>query len=125
MAISLSCPECDNSLRLRDDLAGKRIKCPGCEAVIRVPSADERIQLKARSRAHADCKEADANRTAPVKRRGGSRKHRTSRVTLVVSLGAAALIALGDALTIAFWPKKPADANAQNKKPDDGARPSR
>lgn len=40
--ISLSCDHCDKPLRVRDELAGKRIKCPGCGGVVAVPvDADE------------------------------------------------------------------------------------
>ncbi|MFQ3652148.1 MAG: hypothetical protein SNJ75_17655, partial [Gemmataceae bacterium] len=37
MAIEFDCEQCGKSLRVRDDLAGKRIKCPACAAVIVVP----------------------------------------------------------------------------------------
>lgn len=41
MPITIVCPECDKSLRLRDDLAGKRIRCPGCQEVVTVPAASK------------------------------------------------------------------------------------
>lgn len=37
MAIEFSCSECDKSLRVKDDLAGKRVRCPGCQTVMKVP----------------------------------------------------------------------------------------
>ncbi len=37
MTISFACPECGRKYVLNDDLAGKKIKCKGCEAAIRVP----------------------------------------------------------------------------------------
>lgn len=36
-SIRLSCPSCSGLLTLRPDLAGKRIKCPKCQAVVEVP----------------------------------------------------------------------------------------
>lgn len=36
MPISVVCPECSQSLRLKDELAGKRIRCPKCSGVVRV-----------------------------------------------------------------------------------------
>jgi hypothetical protein len=33
----VSCPECRKELKIKDDLAGKRIKCPGCGAMFLVP----------------------------------------------------------------------------------------
>jgi len=39
MAISLQCA-CGRSLRLKDHLAGKRVKCPDCNSVLEVPQPD-------------------------------------------------------------------------------------
>src|SRR5437016_3670126 len=39
MAISLQCA-CGRSLRLKDHLGGKRVKCPDCNAVLTVPQPD-------------------------------------------------------------------------------------
>jgi predicted Zn finger-like uncharacterized protein len=46
MATTLSCPGCQTPLRLREDLAGKKIKCPRCGQVITVP-AEEIVMLEA------------------------------------------------------------------------------
>jgi hypothetical protein len=37
MAIKLSCSHCKRALRVKDELAGKRVKCPGCQQVLIVP----------------------------------------------------------------------------------------
>jgi hypothetical protein len=37
MPIQFTCSQCQKTLKVRDDLAGKRIKCPQCQAVVRVP----------------------------------------------------------------------------------------
>lgn len=37
MTIELTCPHCQNMLRFRDELAGRRGKCPRCTGVIEVP----------------------------------------------------------------------------------------
>jgi outer membrane biosynthesis protein TonB len=39
--IKLSCPQCGITLKVRDQLAGKKIKCPKCAAVCPVPAAGE------------------------------------------------------------------------------------
>src|SRR5262245_8316928 len=39
MPITLPC-NCGRTLKLRDELAGKRIKCPSCEAILKVPEAE-------------------------------------------------------------------------------------
>jgi hypothetical protein len=37
MAIALSCPSCVQALKVKDELAGRKIKCPKCGGVIPVP----------------------------------------------------------------------------------------
>jgi hypothetical protein len=39
MSISLSC-ECGKKLAVKDELAGKKVKCPGCASVLTVPAAN-------------------------------------------------------------------------------------
>jgi predicted Zn finger-like uncharacterized protein len=40
MPTKMSCPGCQTPLRLRDELAGKKIKCPRCGKVIDVPEEE-------------------------------------------------------------------------------------
>jgi phage FluMu protein Com len=37
MAIAFHCTHCNHALRVPDDVAGKRIKCPKCQQVLRIP----------------------------------------------------------------------------------------
>jgi hypothetical protein len=46
MAISFSCPSCDSGLKLRDELAGRKVKCPRCGDVIAVPAEQEEGQTE-------------------------------------------------------------------------------
>ena len=39
MAISFHCPACTSRMTLRDELAGKKIRCPKCSEAIRVPAS--------------------------------------------------------------------------------------
>lgn len=41
MPITLGCPSCSKRFRARDESAGKRVKCPFCQAAVPVPSATE------------------------------------------------------------------------------------
>ena len=41
MSISLSCPNCSGKLRVADNLAGKKIKCPKCSAIVPVAAPEE------------------------------------------------------------------------------------
>ena len=39
MTITVNCPKCAKAYRLRDDLAGQRVKCQGCGSVLQIPSS--------------------------------------------------------------------------------------
>ncbi len=41
MTISFQCPDCKKHLNPKDELVGKRVKCPGCGNVILVPAGNE------------------------------------------------------------------------------------
>lgn len=41
MAISLTCSKCSGKLRVADNLAGKKIKCPKCSAILPVPAPEQ------------------------------------------------------------------------------------
>jgi hypothetical protein len=41
MTIALSCPACDKSLKIKDELAGKKVKCPDCGEPILVEAYEE------------------------------------------------------------------------------------
>lgn len=41
MAIVFHCASCNHTLRVPEDVAGKRIKCPQCHEVLRIPETSE------------------------------------------------------------------------------------
>jgi predicted Zn finger-like uncharacterized protein len=41
MSRLIECPECNRSLRVREEQDGKKMRCPKCQAVFRVPAATE------------------------------------------------------------------------------------
>jgi hypothetical protein len=41
MPVTLTCDGCKSTLKVRSDLAGKKIKCPKCAALVLVPAEDE------------------------------------------------------------------------------------
>ncbi|HWG43350.1 MAG TPA: DUF4190 domain-containing protein [Gemmataceae bacterium] len=41
MTLSLTCPECSGKLKVADNLAGKKIKCPKCSAVFPATAPEE------------------------------------------------------------------------------------
>jgi len=40
MSLSATCPSCGKTLKAKDDLAGKRVRCPGCRDVLTLPAAE-------------------------------------------------------------------------------------
>src|SRR5215471_4283904 len=40
MSISVTCPNCETTLRVKDEAAGKKVRCKECQKVISVPAAD-------------------------------------------------------------------------------------
>lgn len=57
------CPKCRKSLKLRDGLAGKNVKCPSCQAIVVVPDEGTEITeagpLKVSASDYPDCPECD------------------------------------------------------------------
>ncbi|MBP3960363.1 hypothetical protein J8F10_34475 [Gemmata sp. G18] len=47
MPITLGCPSCGKRFRARDESAGKRVKCPYCQAAVPVPTAEESAEAGA------------------------------------------------------------------------------
>ncbi|MCI0700379.1 MAG: zinc-ribbon domain-containing protein [Planctomycetia bacterium] len=41
MPITLGCPSCGKRFRARDESAGKKVKCPYCQAAVQVPTSEE------------------------------------------------------------------------------------
>jgi hypothetical protein len=92
MTIAISCPSCDRPLKVKDDLAGKRVKCPGCGEPVLVEVADEpepepAIQEKPRRRVVEDDEPDDR----PRKKR---KKKKKSNTVLWIALGGGAALLL-------------------------------
>ncbi len=47
MPIRMKCPECNKAFRVKDDLAGKKVACPGCKHVLAVPEGVPSEPVKA------------------------------------------------------------------------------
>jgi hypothetical protein len=44
MALSVTCPQCGSMLNLDPALAGERVRCPHCHAVVDVPASGQRVE---------------------------------------------------------------------------------
>jgi hypothetical protein len=45
MSIELECLACGRNLRVRDELAGRKVRCPGCGKVMPVPAVVEELPV--------------------------------------------------------------------------------
>src|SRR4051794_12423157 len=44
MPIQLRCPGCNKPLKVKEELAGKKVKCPGCGQAVPVPAAEPEME---------------------------------------------------------------------------------
>ena len=47
MSIRVSCDSCGKQLKVRDEAAGKRVKCPDCGSVVQIPEPDDVLDAEA------------------------------------------------------------------------------
>src|SRR4051794_37619295 len=47
MTIAFSCPSCEHRLKVRDELVGRKVKCPSCGGGVVVPADEEAKQAAA------------------------------------------------------------------------------
>src|SRR5436309_15442867 len=63
MAIAFSCPKCDADIKVRDEMAGRRMRCANCGNATTVPEIDDAGESPAPSR-RAERGESRSLRTA-------------------------------------------------------------
>jgi len=90
MTISIICPACDVRLRVRDDLAGQKVKCPHCGEFVLV-AEEEELPAEGEERpgqaGHRPREAADADDEVPRPRRGKKRKAKSGHGLLYALLG--------------------------------------
>lgn len=47
MSISVSCESCGKQLKVKDEAAGKRVKCPDCGKAVQIPQPDDVMDAEA------------------------------------------------------------------------------
>src|SRR5260370_40420057 len=65
MSITMKCSGCRAKLRLRDDLAGRKVKCPRCAKVLLVPEPEVEVAVAAEEEEEERITEAAPRRKAP------------------------------------------------------------
>jgi hypothetical protein len=74
MSIPVTCTGCDARLKLDDDLAGKKTKCPRCKAVVIVPREDSDEEEE----------EPDEGRIQRERPRGGGSRRKSAGVRVEI-----------------------------------------
>jgi hypothetical protein len=71
MSIKLECMACGRNLRVKDDMAGRKARCPGCSKVMTVPAVVEELPVVDDDEEvpEVDDEEAPAARPRPRRRR--------------------------------------------------------
>ena len=118
MAIQVTC-NCGKMLSVKDDFAGRKVKCPGCQKLLRVPAAEEFAEDEfVDEPAELPQKSRDGGKSAA--RGKGSKKGKKSSgsnrglVTGLIGGGGVLVVGL---LAWMLWPAKPdvvAEAPAAN-----------
>src|SRR4051812_37127812 len=72
MPQSALCPDCDRTMKVPDDAEGKKIRCPGCRAILLV--AEDGLRAGAAKSARKATREDDEEEPARSKRREAEEK---------------------------------------------------
>jgi hypothetical protein len=90
MAITLSC-ECGKKLAVKEEMAGKKVKCPGCGAVLTVPSGAVENSVETE-----DERDDDSAGGAPAKKKsrsnGSGAPAKKSKMLLWIGVAAGVLV---------------------------------
>jgi hypothetical protein len=90
MAITVSC-ECGKEFKVKDESAGKRIKCPACQTVLTVPDADAVTGAPPKAGKQSSAfEDLGGDGDEVVSRKGGKKKG--SKTLLFVGLGGLLLV---------------------------------
>jgi prepilin-type processing-associated H-X9-DG protein len=80
MAIALTCPSCARELKVKDELAGRKIKCPGCATILVVPGtkAESETRITAKKPSPVPAAADDADDTEDVERPKNKKKKKAA-----------------------------------------------
>jgi predicted RNA-binding Zn-ribbon protein involved in translation (DUF1610 family) len=68
MAISVACPSCERELKVKDELAGRKVKCPGCGEAVTIPASEEEEEPAVKKRRSEEEDEDDRPRKKKKKK---------------------------------------------------------
>jgi hypothetical protein len=102
MAISFSCPSCEGGVKVRDELTGRKVKCPRCSKVIVVPAAAE----------EPEDQEEQEERPRKKKKKKRQKKSSTALIAGIV-IGVLVLVGGGVAIVLAVTGGKKEEQQAK------------
>ena len=70
--ISCRCGQCGKDLKVKDELAGKRVKCPGCGKPVAVPELAASVSPQPPSQVKPGSGSLEEERTLPPRPLAGS-----------------------------------------------------
>lgn len=97
MSIQVHCPGCSRSYTLKDELAGKKFKCKGCQAVVAIPRGEEEVLLAE----VADDAEEDLTPIARPRRKKKSKNQAGTKAVKIVMI--VALVMVGGWRCSGWW----------------------
>ena len=98
MAIALTCSECERDMKVKDELAGRKIKCPECGSVLMVPSGAKKASaVVAGAPARAPKLERDLGEEDRPRKK---KKKKKSNKGLLIALGIAGVLLLGGGVVL-------------------------
>jgi predicted Zn finger-like uncharacterized protein len=106
----LTCPECDGWLSIAQTVpAGKKIRCPKCGTIFRLPDPDaEAVRTATLARANEpDEEDTDDDADARRPRRRRSRRTKPDRTLAVVAIAVGLVLLIGGGVGVALWVFKP------------------
>jgi ribosomal protein S27E len=113
MAIALTCSQCEHDLKVKEELAGRRIKCPECGQVLAVPESSPRGGAVA---AGASAKSRDLDGEEEVRPRKKKKKRKQSNKALLIGLAVGAvLLAIAGVVLIIVLNQGDGDGKGQAK----------
>jgi predicted Zn finger-like uncharacterized protein len=101
MAIQFQCQHCGATLKVKDGLGGKNVKCPKCEEVIKIPSASD-AEPEAPARVQGETQASRSGGTSNLKK-WGLLGGVSLAIIAVVVIGAVALIGGGSIGSSSTW----------------------
>jgi hypothetical protein len=86
------CPQCGAKLQMSDDLAGKKVRCAGCQAVVTAPNTSEMIQSEPAAKPKASSSAVKSGAREAAERDDGAdvRRRRPANNDAAVATAAAA-----------------------------------